>query len=360
MNLRNLWQLSVAVWAFQVPGHIGEREYTRLTLDSNSSVKAQVPLGGHIYTCFNMNLTVQNQTFLAQVDTGSTDTALPRTGLAGYSGTPSLSLPIPTGGQQLYAQYGDTSYWYGYLVRIRVSATSKPNVTAPNAPIIMITSQSTSPVFVSGSISQGLMGLAFKPLTNTVSNPYSVMDAWFEAGVIPRNQVSFHGCPSRKRNESWIDFGNETPVTKCGNKNATLYMPTVSHVNIEILQIRVGGTSIPFPNEFQVSLNFTKTYSVLDSCTSLILLPTAIHDVFKASVINSNAFSSRVKNYALFEDWVGGLYSLGLVPADVNFSKLPTLTFTLSTGRNDGNAISLTLGPRQYLEIDIMGYCIQY
>ena len=350
-----LFLLSAAVYSLQVSTTVMEGGYPQLNMDSSFS-KAELPLRGTYLTCFLMNLTVQNQVFTVMVDTGSTDTALPQTGLSGYSGTPSLNLATPVNGQRLFASYGDSSYWYGYLFRITVAATSRSNITA-TAPVNLITSQSTSPVFVSGANSQGIMGLAFRPLTATTTNPYSVVDAWFASGVIPRNQIAFHGCPYRRTSDSWIDFGNETPVTKCGNKSATLYMPYVSHVNVEILQIRVGSTSVALPSNFQLASSTSKVYSIIDSCTSLIYIPKSVHDVFLNALINSGAFSTSLTTFANFQDWLSGLFSLKFSASALNYTKLPSITFSLSTGKSDGQMISLTLGPRQYLELGPSGYC---
>ena len=346
--------LSAPVYSFQQSTTITEIDYPRFTLDSKFS-KAELPMRGTFKTCFLVNLTAQNKIFTVTVDTGSPDTTLPRTGLTGYNGASSLDLALPSSGG-VSATYSDGTSWSGFIVRMPVAATIRLNITASDAPVVMITSQSTSPVFISGTNSQGTMGLAFKKLTATTTSPFSVVDAWFAAGVIPRNQIAFYGCPNRKSNESWIDFGNETPVTKCGNKSATLYMPDPSFVNIEVLQILVAGIPVTLPTNFQSS-NSTKTYSIMNSCSPASLLPTTVHAKFLTALVASGGFSADVMNFARLQDWLSGTIAIKLTTFDITYSKLPNITFSLSSGVADGKMISLTLGPKQYIEIDSSGFC---
>jgi hypothetical protein len=316
--------------------------------------KVAAPLRGGLYTCFTANLTIQNQNFVVMVDTGSTDTAIPSVGLNNYRG-PTLNYTVPQESTQYFAQYGDKSFWYGYVVRVPVGL-SGTNLTS-QAPIIYMARQSTEPVFSDGVGSQGLMGVAFSALSSAKEPPISLVDAWFESGRIPNNQIAFHGCPYSRQEDSYIDFGNETPYSKCGNATASIVMPIVSHYNVDIIQIKAGNNIIPLQPTFQPGSGIRKTYSILDSCTSLIRMPPNVVEAFHQQVLDSNAISGSFRLSQYFDGWLNAKWGLLNLASHINFDLLPTFTVTLASGKEDYANVTLVLGGRQYIEVDPDGYC---
>lgn len=319
--------------------------------------------GGHD-TCFIATLNIQGTPFLVQIDTGSSDTAIPHSTLNNYAG-PNISYSIPAGqSTNLYDIYGDTSFWKGYSARLPTSfGSTSINATAP---ISLMTVQSTSPLFLSSN-SQGLMGVAYPPLSAIAVTPVTVMDAWYNSGSMARNRIAIYGCPFLFKNQSWIDFGDETPYTGCpGSINtlsiATIQMPTKSYFTLNVTQILISSIAQPLPSTFQqksTSYYGGSAWSILDSCTSNILLPAANLAAFIAQITSSGGLVSSLQNSQYLTPWLNGQISLGLSDAYFRYSLLPTLSFTISAGSNQLNPfITLTIGPKQYFQQNSAGYWI--
>jgi hypothetical protein len=330
----------------------------RYTFDSVIGARqAKTSMSGGYYTCFLSNLTAENKNFLMMIDTGSTDTIFPSSTVNNYQG-PSINPVIPPGSSLKSSTYGDGSWWRGYIVRTNVGLAGK-NVNAL-APIAVMVNQSTSPVFASGRPANGLMGLGFSALSSASSTPFSVMDAWFDQKVIPKNEIAFHGCPYSRESQSWIDFGNETPYVGCGNQSVTVNMPTKTYYNLDLQRILVGGNSLPFPTTFQSGSGSSRKYSILDSCTSLILLPLSTVNAFRTALRESGAFSQTFQSNLYFDQWIDGEILFSNLHLHIDYSLLPNITFEIATGRNDYNSTQLVLGPRQYIQIDTSGFCITH
>jgi hypothetical protein len=97
-------------------------------------------LTGGFMTCFYLKLTVAGSTFSCMLDTGSTDTTLPGSGINNYYGP---KLQASQGSAETRSStYGDGSWWDGFISRQTVQLTST-NISASNCPIIVMTKQST-------------------------------------------------------------------------------------------------------------------------------------------------------------------------------------------------------------------------
>ena len=115
-------------------------------------------------TCFLAELNVNNDKFLVRVDTGSSDTVLPRPNLNNYVG-PTVDIIIPADADIRSSQYGDGSTWTGYMVRLEAGM----GVTEGIVPLALMTSQSTNPIFSAGDDGvNGLMGLGYPKQTKTI------------------------------------------------------------------------------------------------------------------------------------------------------------------------------------------------
>jgi hypothetical protein len=286
------------------------------------------------------------------LDTGSSDTVMGSSGLQYYTG-PRISY-TPTFTEEIqYAIYGDSSYWVGHVLNITVGLPGT-NVSAIS-PIVLAINQSSIPVLLTGKPEQGLMGLGFAALSSTTNTPSTVMDAWFLSGALKKNEIAFHGCPYRKENQSWIDFGNDTPYLGCSNTTLSINLPVKSYFTLDLQSVFINGIKSILPSGFQPKS--TTTYSIIDSCTSQIKLPNStVFDLQKAMKV-SGGLGSALLQSSNFQGWIGGEIAIKL-NGYVNFTKLPNVTFQIASGRSDYGYISLTLGPRQYIEIDSDGYCI--
>jgi hypothetical protein len=274
---------------------------------------------------------------------------LPAVGLNDYSG-PALSISNLNSLPSVTNGYGDGSYWSGPIVRMAIGLYGT-NVTA-HAPIGVMKQQSTSPIFASGRNYNGLLGLGFDALSSASYYPFSVFDGWVHEKSIASNTIAFHGCSYEFTNQSWIDFGNEIPYIGCRNNvSASIIIPQKNHYTVNITEIVVGSTNIELSGNFQQF-----HYSILDSCTSVILVPQEIFDKFKEKLVDSNAFSNQLRSSLYFESWINGQILLSNLGRHVNYELLPNISFTLQTGRKDYETINLVLGPRQYIQKTSSGY----
>jgi hypothetical protein len=341
--------LGYLVMSVQVPGIIPTSNIPKL--NSYIIKRLKTPITGGMYTCFLVDLTVQDKNFKVMIDTGSTDTVLPYSTINQYNG-PTIDFPIDSNSTLKTKRYGDKSFWNGYIINIPVRL-SNTNITAIS-PVAMITNQSSEPAFINGQPTQGLIGLGFKALSSSKDSPYSLPDSWFQSGQIPKNQFAFHGCPYSKENQSWIDFGNETPYIGCGDEMVYVKIPKQTFFTLDIHDFLINGQIVDKPTQFQTEGVFDQ-YSVLDSCTSLIYLPKIIITNLVTQMIASGGFHQKLIGSHYFQNWIEGTVSVKL-KHKVNFDLLPNIGFQIATGRPDYEYVTLTIGPRQYIQIDIDGY----
>lgn len=293
-----------------------------------------------------------NDALTSKIDTGSTDTVLPHNNLNGYTG-PTINYTIPVGKEKtISSTYGDGSFWWGYPVSMDVGLGGT-NLNS-SAPLSLMTSQSTAPIFASGKSYQGLMGVAFPALSNSVSAPYSVMDAWVANSVVSTNQIAFHGCPYTLETSSWIDFGNETPYKGCNNdQKAAVMMPSKTYYNINLAGIAVNGTAQVMPSAFQTGT----TWSFMDSCTSNIMVPSVTLLTLQTLITNSGAISNLWMSSGYIGSWLNSNIMIPFGPNDLKWELLPNISFTINTQASATlSTVTLTLGPRQYIQANPSGY----
>ena len=239
--------------------------------------------------CYTAQFNISGTVFNMSIDSGSSDMAVPYMGLNDYQGV-TLSIPLTGITSQVYAIYGDKSGWIGYGKNISVGIPSTNSSSM--APVFLMTNQTNNPAFVDGqSNANGLAGIAFAAksvLKN--ANPATVLDAWYQAGVIPKNEVAIHGCPGTLSEQSFIDFGNTAPYLRCNGgtcPKALVNITDPSLFNVNIEQIAVAGKVTNLPINFQNS-----STSVLDSCTTVTILPQSIVTAVRNAILSSNGLTS--------------------------------------------------------------------
>ena len=79
-------------------------------------------------------------------------------------------------------------------------------------------------------------------------------------------------------------------------------------------------------------------------------LPTLVYQSLIDSMHSSGAFSRNLTSSIYFSAWLAGNYILHLKEADIDWSRLPTLSFTVSSGMTVYNNVTLAIGPRQYIQ----------
>lgn len=255
--------------------------------------------------------------------------------------------------KQASSSYGDGSFWYGFPIQINI-ALNETTLSAM-ANVYLMTFQSTFPIFASGDPYQGLMGVAFDSLSQTPVPPVTVMDAWVESGIISDNHIAFHGCPYSLESSSWIDFGNETPYYGCNfNQSVSVLMPSKSYYNVDVLEIGVAGEKITLPGLFQDA----GRWSFIDSCTSNIMIPRVALTNLQETITKSGAISTFWMNSGYIPQWLNAQVLIPFLEKDIKWSLLPNISFTINTNADpiSPSTVTLTLGPRQYIQANKAGY----
>ncbi|KAJ3346835.1 Type I transmembrane sorting receptor, partial [Kappamyces sp. JEL0680] len=231
---------------------------------------------------FQIYITIKGNIFFTQIDSGSWFGAWPYGKLSGYTGPAisSTSYSIPSGSPTVSQVYGDGSSWSGYSVTVPVALNGTS--IASNAQIALITSNTG---FLDSNAFQGILGLGMDG-DQYVGTP-SVVDAWFSAGVMPANRIALHGCPLAHASEGYIDFGDETAYSDCGGEVYKVQMPPASgYYEVNFTSFAVGGVVTGMGTGWQSS-----QLSILDSGTSMLLIPGAALSALQLAVFNSKGLS---------------------------------------------------------------------
>jgi hypothetical protein len=203
---------------------------------------------------------------------------------------------------------------------MNVSLTGDSRINSTNAPVIIITKQSTSPNFLGKT--NGIIGLAYRSLTREPQSPYTLFDSWLDNGKIIKNQIAIRGCPYSLINSSWIDFGNIEGYavnSKCGNLNVKAFSPSKTYFTINI-------TGLKLNNAYQPLFKFQEQgYSFVDSCSSHISLPLPILTTFQGLLRNSNGFPADLGN-SILDRFTNGIIKIKFRKSDIDWTKLPFLS----------------------------------
>ncbi|KAJ3326160.1 hypothetical protein HDV06_000036 [Boothiomyces sp. JEL0866] len=319
-------------------------ERTRMKLPERNTVqldkvsRQSEALTGGFTNCFLVDLTYQNNVF--SLLTG-----------------PTISYTPSSGAQTLQSTYGDNSYWIGYEARLPISVTG--TTIQATVPILVMVQQSTDPIFSDGQTSNGLMGIGFGSLASVTDAPLTVTDAFYSSGAVSKNQIAIHGCPYAYLTNAYIDFGNTRAFSSCSSISVTFTFPYDSYYTVDVRGISIGGKAVTLPTTFQgASKNYLggRDWSILDSCTSLISIPTSAFNSLKTAITNSNGLPSIIQSSQYLSDWLNGNINVHASSSDFKWNLLPTIDFTLSTGGSSPSLVHIILGPQQYIQADSDGY----
>lgn len=287
------------------------------------------------------------------VDTGSSDLALPNQGINGYTG-PTLTETQPAGASTITASYG-IGTWTGFGVQGTVGLVGTP-IQSNNAPFIAMQSQTS---ILTHSVEQGLFGVAYDPLATYNVQPKTVMDAWMQSGVLNNDQIAFYGCPSNLMSQAYIDFGNTDPSLTCnpsGTPVAIAKSPSKDYYSIDLRAVTIGTNSVPLPATFQKVKNSlgSNTWTIVDSCTSAMMLPQSITQQLVNVMIASGGMPQSWSQKTL-SDFVNAKTAVS--NANFNYAVLPKISFDIAYAATGNSTFRITIGPRQYIQSTADGFC---
>lgn len=290
---------------------------------SSGSSGYAIPLGAPSGADFEYTaqVTASGQTFVMQIDTGSTTAAVAATGCTGCTGVSPLYTPASSAkatGQQASSKYEDGSGWSGPVYADTVGlGNGSPSVSLDLAEITNATGQ-----FFSGQNDyQGILGLG--PSQNAVTGTTGYMPAVMSAGVA--NIFAFELCDNTGANAGTMWLGGDgapasplvyTPLLAISDNNP--------YYAINVDGMSLGGTSIV------TNASATFAQPVLDTGTSLFYVPTSVFNAFEKALEASSGFKTLfgTKTFATTGSAAGCVTDASVTDAQVE-STLPTITLSL-------------------------------
>ncbi|KAI8617275.1 aspartic peptidase domain-containing protein [Chytriomyces sp. MP71] len=348
MKIRWLLLLAPSIQAVIVD-IVNPRNFS-VQLDSSGSLLYTLTGGPQIAGCWLMNLKVGSTQFRnVMIDTGSSDLVLPSNHLNAYSGTTYNTDGRFQYGNTVTSGYAGGSQWIGGFFADGINIGGSET----NALFAAMFHQTANNLVADGSSTQGIFGLAFDGISRTNVQPRTVFSAFVNAGVFAQNVFAFRGCPATTSTRSYLEFGATDSSLTCGGGDLQwVAITSASYYVVNVVAVYVGGTQVSLPNNWQSDY---EGGSIVDSCTTLLLLPTAIFNTFANAILSSGALSkagmsSSIQNAFLYQ-YVG----VSTAYFKINYAALPTFSITMQ-GATSGGTVTLTLSGYNYIQGDGHGY----
>jgi hypothetical protein len=232
---------------------------------------------------YTAQVTVGNQSFAMQIDTGSTTAAVAGTGCSGCTGVSPVYTPSSSAtdtGQAGSTQYADGSGWSG---EIYADTVALGNGSPPVSVDLVDMSMATDNFFSGQNDYQGILGLG--PLQNAISGTNGYMPAVLSAGV--PSVFAFQLCDGTGSNAGTMWLGGD------GSPASTpVYTPLLAisdnnpYYAINVDGMSLGGTPIV--------TNASNTFQqpILDTGTALFYVPTSVFDAFQTALEASSGFTA--------------------------------------------------------------------
>ncbi|KAJ1339205.1 hypothetical protein BSLG_006343 [Batrachochytrium salamandrivorans] len=295
------------VAAVRVPSYLNN--FTGVVNPTNSSFKAfsassfgGVALTGGYQSCYFVSMNIAGIQMSISIDSGSTDMAVAGAGLNNYNDAAGvLSISKLPNSPTSSGHYADGSWWAGFGIQSNVSLNGS-TISAKNAPLVVMTAQSTFPIFVKEC------------------NPSGAPIAW-------------------------------------------ALSPSRSYFTMDVRNISVNDQMIILPKTFQTTDSGLiggdiKAWSFIDSCSTLIHVPAVVNTALKQAIVASGALSSALTP-TIVENLLSGTYAYS-ISSYINWTALPTLSFDIVSDQSVGGfskILTIVLGGHQYLQCDQNTYC---
>ena len=295
--------------------------------------------GGLGYTA---NVMIGNQSFVMQVDTGSTTVAVAGAACTTCTGISPLYAPGSDAtdlGRMAMSTYGDTSTWTGEIYSDTVQLVGGPN----GVPLDLAAITSQQGFFVDNS-SQGILGLGAPDLE--IAGTTSLIAQSMQAGLDP--VLAFQLCSDR--GTLWLGGFDPSAMTAPPQYAPMLPMdPTAPFVAVEVDDIGIGGASLGFgAAEIKPTL--------VDTGASIFVAPQPIVDALTTAVESSPGFHALFGTQTFAQNQ-GCLATLTPTTSAEVDAMLPALSLTLPS--TTGGAFTLAMKPLDsYLLAVTGGYCL--
>ncbi|EGF79364.1 hypothetical protein BATDEDRAFT_25669 [Batrachochytrium dendrobatidis JAM81] len=214
------------------------------------SKRSPVELGGDITKCYTIKVNVDGVDLNLQVDSTMSDTIVP---LPSSSRDVGLTPQHTPSGEPVTIDYkGDEYNGFSSNAAVTIPGTS---ITDINLPVISVQKQSPDLVGINPNL-DGIFGFGYTSLSNHHSQT-TAMDALYNGGVIPNNEIGLQLCPYEMTSNSFINIGNTDVTAKCGTDGrsvAWVDSPPDGRHTVNIKSILVNDEPVDLPEEFQKTI----------------------------------------------------------------------------------------------------------
>jgi hypothetical protein len=282
---------------------------------------------------YEAELTIGDQTFAMDVDTGSTTIGVAATTCRSCTGiTPEYSPTTGVSqGKTAMTMYEDGSGWSGTIYRDTVSL--EHGTPSETLDFVSITSQTE---FFEGNAYQGILGLGEPANAEPGTDSYA---AFVQAsGVSP--VMSFELCNTA--GTMWLG-GYDAAAASA----APTYTPMLAinddnaFYTINVDDLKLGGTSLGYGT----AADFQEP--IVDTGTSLFYLPNQIFDAMLSAINASNGLEALFPGQRLTSE--GCVQATGVTDAMVD-AELPSMSVNLPSVTSGAPDVTVTSSPsRSYL-----------
>ncbi|EGF77041.1 hypothetical protein BATDEDRAFT_28166 [Batrachochytrium dendrobatidis JAM81] len=339
-----LQAVSAVRLALESPIEIDSQSNNRL------SKRSPVVLGGGINKCYTMKVNVNGVGLGLRVDSAVSDTIVP---LSSSSNDVSLTPQHTPSGEPVTIDYKGKKYsGISSTADVTIPGTE---ITDINLPVIAV---GIDPMF------NGVFGFGYTLLSNHHSR-ITAMDALYNGGIIPNNEVSLQLCPYEMLSDSFINIGNTEITAKCGTDGSSVAWvnsPSDDQFTVNIKSILVNDKRVNLPAGFQKRVKDGRTlYSVVETCCTCMHFPKVVVKALINAIVGSGAITIKNNMFRRKFDQrdINNLFwkhHLMVEPKlNIDWSKLPTLSIVMYaqnpvTVDNYNSIVEITLGPRDYMQ----------
>ncbi|KAJ8326291.1 hypothetical protein O5D80_005053 [Batrachochytrium dendrobatidis] len=324
------------------------------------SKRSPVVLNGGINKCVTMKLNVHGVDLNLRVDSDVSDVIIPLPSSINAVGLAPQSI---SSGNPVTIKYKLKEY-NGFSSEATVTIPGT-RITGVNLPVIEIEKQSAGLVGIDGTLKQGVFGFGYSLLSKHHTSVPAI-DALYNDGVIPNNEIGIQLCPYDMLQESFINIGNTDITAKCGTDGrsvAWVESPSDGYFSVNIKNILINGKRVDLPAEFQKNQgeDGRAFYSYLHTCLTYMFFPEIVVAALVDAIVGSGAITiKRIKlKRKLYPEEIDEIFWKDCLMSqsdyNIDWSKLPTFTITMFaetpvTDDNRNSVVKIKLGPRDYIQ----------
>ncbi|HVV86945.1 MAG TPA: pepsin-like aspartic protease [Kofleriaceae bacterium] len=306
-------------------------------VDAPGSALAAVPLTTPDGTYYNAPLSIGGTTFLLDVDTGSTTTAVAGATCSGCAGIAPVYMPGATASDEMHTAstfYEDGSGWRGEVFEDDVGfGLGTPDVR------LRFGSMTRAIDFFDGNVDQGILGLGPSELLEPYTT--SIVDRLTEANEVPT--FSFELCPTR--GTMWVGGYDPSAAAPGADVQYAPMLPIDHHqpwYALDLQDLAMGGTSLGFGSAML-------GLPIVDTGTTDTYIPLAAENAMLAAANAAPGYATVLAaplTQTAGHDHDGCVAAVSGATAAMVDAVLPRMSMTFPTG-NGTDTFTLTMTATQ-------------